>query len=156
MPAWRALSRRAWMSPAPFSAGMTSSRMNAATRSRNWTSSEESSKSIALSALEILENRRGSLAAADAHGHHAVARSAAPHLAEELDSQLGAGRAERMAEGDCAAIYVDPLLVDTELPHHGQSLCAEGFVQLDEIDLVQGQTGQLQRLRNRHHRTHAH
>src|SRR5258708_29390030 len=130
--------------------------MNAATRSRKWTSLGGSSKSIVLSALEILEDRGCSLAAADAHGDHAVARTSPPHLAEKLHGELCAGRSERMAERDRAAVHVDTLLVHTELPHHRESLRAERLVQLDEIDLVEGQSGQLQRLRNRRHRTHAH
>src|ERR1700694_2427035 len=99
--------------------------MNVATRSRKWTSSGDSSKSIALSALEIFEDRRRTLAAADAHRDHAVSRSAPAHLAQQLHGQLRAGRTERMAECDRAAIHVHPLLIHPELTHHGQSLCAE-------------------------------
>src|ERR1700737_2808922 len=102
--------------------------MKVATRSRNWTSSGESSKSIALSPLEILEDGGRPLAAADAHGDHAVSRSAAPHLAQELDSQLRAGRAQRMAERYRAAVHVDPLLAHAELSPHRPRLRGEGLV----------------------------
>src|SRR6266849_2658754 len=114
MPAFRALSRRDLMSAEPFSAGITSSRTKAATRSRNSTRSFGSSKSIA-SALQILENGRGSLTAAHAHCHHPVARAATAHLAEELHGELGAGSAEGMAERNRAAVHVDALLVHPQL-----------------------------------------
>src|ERR1700719_2959590 len=147
MLALRAFWRRALMSGAPFSAGMTSSRTNAATRSRNSTSSGDRSKSM--SALEILENRRRTLPTADAHGDHAVSRPAPAHLAEELHGQLRAGSAERMSEGDRAAVDVDALLIHPELAHHRERLRAEGLVQLDEIDLVEREAGELQSFRHR-------
>src|SRR5205814_7774255 len=142
------------MSGVPFSAGMTSSRTNAATRLRSSTSSGERSKSM--SALEILENRRGSLPAAHAHRDHAVARLAAPHFAEKLNGELGAGSAQRMPEGGRAAVHVDALLVHTELAHHCERLRAERFVELDEIDLIEFQSRELQRFRDRGDRPHAH
>src|ERR1700730_6140961 len=135
MAALRAFWRRATMSSVPFSAGMTSSRTNAATRSRSVASSGESSKSM--SALQVLENGRGSLPPAHAHRDHAVSRFAPPHLADELNGELRAGCAERMAEGDRATVDVDARLVHAELAHHRQRLRAECFVQLDEIDLIE-------------------
>ncbi len=42
-------------------------------------------------ALQILEDPRRSHAAANAHGHHAVAAAAAFHLVDDLGGELGAG-----------------------------------------------------------------
>src|SRR5437870_9021163 len=133
---------------------MTSSRTNAATRSRSSMRSGESSKSM--SGLEILEDRGGPLPAAHAHGHHAVSRSTTPHFAHELHGQLRSGRAERMAKRDRATIHVDALLVHSELAHHRQRLGAERFVQFDEIDLLELQASEPERLRDSGHRPHAH
>src|SRR6266550_6124647 len=134
------------MSGVPFSAGMTSSRTNATTRSRNSMSSRESSKSM--SALEILENRRRPLPTAHAHRHHPVSRLAPAHFAEELNGELGARRAEGMAERNRAAVHVDALFVHPELAHHSEGLRAKCFVELDEIDLIELQACELQRFRH--------
>ena len=61
-------------------------------------SSEQSSSAGASSAA--LEQRRGALAAADAHRHDAVARLAALHLIGDRADQPRAGHAERVADRD--------------------------------------------------------
>src|SRR5258708_33750660 len=109
--------------------------MNAATRSRKWTSLGGSSKSIVLSALEILEDRGCSLAAADAHGDHAVARTSPPHLAEEVHGELCPGPSERMPARERAAVHADKLPVHRGLPLHAQRLPAQSRVQHDDDDL---------------------
>src|SRR5213592_4817033 len=159
MPALRAFSRRASMSAWPFSAGITSSLMKVATRSRKSIRSGGKSKFICLefspspgpslrsgppsprfagrgaldfespsprlrgegarradegSSLQILENRRRALSAANTHRHHAVARAAAPHLAQELHGEFRAAGAERVAERDGAAVHVDALGIHAE------------------------------------------
>ena len=47
--------------------------------------------------LEVLEDPGRAHATTDAHGDHAVPRIALPHLAYELDGQLGPGGAHRVA-----------------------------------------------------------
>jgi hypothetical protein len=69
--------------------------------------------------LQVLEDACGAHAAADAHGDHAVAAVATLHLVHELDGELGAGRAHRVAEGDRAAVDVGLLQVHADLPDHG-------------------------------------
>ena len=51
--------------------------------------------------------------------------------------EAGAGAAERVAEGDRAAVDVEPLLVDAELADAGEDLGGEGLVELDQVDLVE-------------------
>src|SRR5688500_19637849 len=127
---------------------MTSSRTNAATRSRNATSCGSRLKSM--SALQILEDRSRALSAADAHRDQTIARAAAAHLAEELHGELRAGRAERMSERDRAAVHVHFRFVETELAHHRQRLSGEGFVELDEIDVGERESGAFERFRHGH------
>src|SRR6185295_7443227 len=87
--------------------------------------------------------------ATNAHGHHAVARLASFHLVQDRRRQLRAGAAERMAERDRAAVDVEPIGIDRQRAQAGEDLRGEGFVQLDEIDLVEGQAGELQRFLDR-------
>src|SRR5688500_13367086 len=61
-----------------------------------------------------------------------------------------------MAEGDCAAVDVYTLNVETGLPDHRQSLYGERFVEFDDVDVGELQPCQCERLGNRHSRTDAH
>ena len=67
-------------------------------------------------------------------------------------------RAERVAEGDCAAVRVDARVVvgKAEVAQHREALRGEGFIQLDDVDLRQRQTGQLQHLAGGRRWAHAH
>jgi hypothetical protein len=56
---------------------------------------------------EALEDAGGAHAAANAHCHHAVAGVAALEFADDAGGELGAGAAERVAEGDGATIGID-------------------------------------------------
>src|SRR5262249_54799856 len=60
-----------------------------------------------LTPLEALDHGGDRLAEADAHRRDAVPRAAPLKLAQERRSHPGAGRAERMAERDAAAVRVD-------------------------------------------------
>ena len=69
---------------------------------------------------------------------------AAPHLVEQAGGQLGAGSAERVSEGDGAAVHVEAVRVDGQFLQAGEDLHGEGFVQFNEVDLVQRQAGELE------------
>ena len=102
------------------------------------------------------ENSRRALAAADAHGDHAVARVAPLHFAEDGRGQFRAGAAERMAQRDGAAVDVDDFRIESGGADHGQRLRRESFVEFDDADVVQLEPGERQRFGNRHHGTDAH
>src|SRR5262245_32802833 len=87
------------------------------------------------------EDRRQALADADAHRRDPVAAAAAAELVKEGGGEAGAGAAERVAEGDRAAVDVEPLLVDPELADAGEDLRGEGLVELDQVDLVELEAG---------------
>ena len=92
-------------------------------------------------ALDGLEHRRQALADPDAHRRDPVAAAAAAELVQERGGEAGAGAAERVAEGDRAAVDVEALLVDSELADAGEHLRGEGLVQLDQVDLVELEAG---------------
>ena len=63
--------------------------------------------------------------------------------------QLGAGAAERMAEGDGAAVHVDLAHVGLELLLPGQHDRGERLVDLEQVDVVDGETASLEHLLGR-------
>ena len=71
---------------------------------------------------EILEDARRALTAADAHRDQTVAPAAPAQLIEQRDRQLRAGRAQRMAQRDRAAVDVQLLDVELQLPRDRQRL----------------------------------
>ena len=93
---------------------------------------------------EALDDGAGAEAAAAAHGHQAVAAAGALELVEGLGHQDGAGAAERVAEGDGAAVGVDLGQVDVELLCPGQHDRGERLVDLDDVDVVHRQAGALE------------
>src|ERR1700722_7740589 len=56
--------------------------------------------------IQIFENPRGALAAADAHCYHAVFYAAPLHLAHDCRGEFRSGTAEGMAQRDGAAVDV--------------------------------------------------
>ena len=90
---------------------------------------------------EPLKDAGSAHAAADAHGHHAVAGAPRFHLLEKCGGQFSAGAAERMAERDGAAVDVDAGGIETERADDGQDLRGEGLVQFDEVDVVEREAG---------------
>src|SRR4029077_5275176 len=105
---------------------------------------------------EALENARGTHAASDAHGYHAITRLAALEFADNCGGKLRSRAAERMAESDGAAIDVNSRGIQGRKANHGKRLRGEGLVQFDYVDLLEFQAGQAQRLGNGKHGANAH
>src|SRR5262249_41866337 len=83
-----------------------------------------------------LDDQRDPLPAAHAERGDAQARVAVLHGVQEGHQHAGAARADRMAEGDRAAVHVDAVLRDAELAQHAERLGGERLVQLPEVDLL--------------------
>src|SRR5262249_11279420 len=83
-------------------------------------------------------------AAADAGGGDAVAQPRALELAREREREPHAGRAQRMADGDGAAVDVELDLVDAEFARARHHLRAERFVDFEPIDIRKLETGALE------------
>src|SRR3954447_4853672 len=83
-----------------------------------------------------LDDDRVALTAAGADRGDAEAATAAAQLVDEGADDAGAGGANRVPQGDRAAVDVDLLLLDAEHPHRVQRDRGERLVDLPEIDLV--------------------
>src|SRR5262245_56823776 len=81
--------------------GATSRCTKSRTASRICSCSDESSAN-----LHSFEHAGDALAAADAHGHHRVALVGALQFVERPDGEDAAGRTDRMAERDRAAVGI--------------------------------------------------
>src|SRR6185437_13993416 len=75
------------------------------------------------------------LADADAHGRRALGGTAAAHLVQQRRDDPRARAAERVADGDRAAVHVDLLRVKLELVDAGDRLGRERLVEFDEVEV---------------------
>src|SRR5437868_493695 len=96
--------------------------------------------------LNALEDRRDPLTAADAERREPVLALSLAELGDERERETRTGRAERMAKRDRAAVHVRLLAIEAKLLLDGEVLCRERFVDLDEIHVLDLETGALQRL----------
>ena len=78
--------------------------------------------------LQALEDAGGAHAAADAHGDHAVFGVAALEFPNNRSCKFCAGAAERMAQGDSAAVGIDARRIETGLLAGGSLLVAGGVL----------------------------
>src|SRR5437773_3659284 len=99
--------------------------------------------------LQVLKNPRRAHAAAHAHGDHAVAGPAPLHFPEQRGGQLGAGAAERMTEGNRAAVDVGLFLIEAGQLNYGKRLRGERFVQLRSEERRVGKGGRSRWARQR-------
>src|SRR5688572_12009780 len=76
-------------------------------------------------------------------------------LVDQCCRQFRTRAPERVAERDRATVDVDLLRIEIELFHARQRLRGEGFVELDEFDLIERQAGLLQHLPDRRYRADA-
>src|SRR5436190_12873434 len=93
--------------------------------------------------LGVLDDRRHPLADPDAQRGDAVAGAAPTHLPDQRGEETGTGAPERMSERDRATVYVQPLLVDTQLSGACQDLSGERLVDLDQVDVLERHPGVL-------------
>src|SRR5580704_6506605 len=77
---------------------------------RSWRSAVREMPEETLS--HSFKNSCGAHAAADAHRDHAVLRVLSLEIACESSGEFCAGAAERMAESDCAAVWIDARCVE--------------------------------------------
>src|SRR2546421_6544222 len=75
---------------------------------------------------------------------------------DQRGEDLGTGAAEGVTERDAAAVDVDLRGIELQLADAGDRLRRERFVQLDEIDLIDCQTGSLEGLCCRWNRAESH
>ena len=105
--------------------------------------------------LHSLKDSGRAHAAADAHRDHAVSDLAPLHFVQKRRRQLGARAPERVTKRDRAAVDVQPAGIDRQRPQTGEHLRRERLVELDEVDLIERQAGELQDFLHRRHRADA-
>src|SRR5882757_10369502 len=97
-----------------------------------------------------LDDGRDAHAAADAHGDQAVALVAAVQFVDDRADEHGAGGAQRVTQSDGAAVDVDLLLDLRRGQAHvlaeAQDDRGERLVHLEQVDVIDSQTGLQQRL----------
>ena len=103
-----------------------------------------------------LEEGRLALAHADAQRRQAVAPAAPAQLVQERDHEARPAHAQRMPDGDGAAVHVHLLGVEPELADDLQALRREGLVQLDEVELARLDAGAREQLPHGRNRADAH
>src|SRR5450755_2291847 len=92
------------------------------------------------------QNQRVALPAARADRRAAEATAAAAQLVDERAEDARAGGADRVAEGDRAAVDVHAVLVDPQHADRVQGDRGEGLVDLPNVDVLRLQAGLLQGL----------
>src|SRR5687767_10478010 len=91
-----------------------------------------------------LYDRGYPLTAAYTHRLEAVAGVAALHLVEQRGHDPAAGGADRVANRDAGAIgieAVEVIVLEAPFAGNGQYLGSEGFVQLDDVHVLEAQAG---------------
>mmetsp|Transcript_49411 Transcript_49411/g.145940 ORF Transcript_49411/g.145940 Transcript_49411/m.145940 type:complete len:211 (+) Transcript_49411:151-783(+) len=101
------------------------------------------------SSLLALEDARRAHAGADAHGHDAELLPRPLELRHQRGELARACAAERVPEGDGAALWVDLLSGDLQVVDAHGRLRREGLIDLPDVDIVHLQTGLLERGGNR-------
>src|SRR3990167_7945569 len=104
-------------------------------------------QTCALPILEAFEDGADALAETDAHGRHTEGAAILLHHVQQGTGDTRTGTTERVTQGDRAAVQVDLLfnLVEHfQVLQHRQGLGSEGFVKLEEVDVVDGQTSTLE------------
>eukprot|EP01137_Pigoraptor_chileana_P034749 Opistho-2@27764 len=95
-------------------------------------------------ASDPLDDQGDALTHPDAHGAQGIASARAMQLVDGGGDQASAAGAQRVTQGNGAAVRVDAGVIvgQAQLAQHGQALGGEGFVQLDHVHLRQAQAGQ--------------
>src|SRR5260370_11422981 len=99
--------------------------------------------------VEPLDDHGDALAAANAHGFQVHGLVPGGQAVEQGGGDPGAGHAERVAQGDGAAVHVEPVDVDAELAVGGDDLRRERLVDLDQVDVGDGHADPPHRLPGR-------
>ena len=107
--------------------------------------------------LALLEDGGNALAAADAEGGKTLLGVVTlEHFVQQGDDDTSTGSADGVADGDRAAVDVDLAHVEVQLTGNRDGLGREGFVGLDEVDILDGQAGLLHGLTGSGHGADAH
>ena len=93
--------------------------------------------------LEGTQNGGVALAAAAAQRGNANTAATTPELVEQCECQAVTANADRVAESDCSAVDVDFVGVDPELCCRCDTNSGERLVQLEKVEIGNGDAGLL-------------
>src|SRR5947209_15316839 len=104
--------------------------------------------------LYPLQHRRDALANTDAHRDESIAPAGTLQLARRGQRDARSRGAQGMADRDRATVRVDPAVVKRQFEpaQAGEDLRRKSLVDLDDVDVLEGEAGALQRLFCRRHR----
>src|SRR5215472_17506249 len=91
---------------------------------------------VQLLPLQVLHYDRNALPTADAGRRKSIPAFTPPQAVKQRDKQACAGGAKRVPQRDCAAIHVDLLAIESELPLHCQVLGREGLVHFNQVEVI--------------------
>src|SRR5439155_9887510 len=103
-----------------------------------------------------LYRERHSHPAADAERRQPAPGAAALELVKERDDNSRTGSTDRMTQRNRAPVDVQPIARNRHVLQDSEHLRGERFVQLDEIEIVDGEAGTLSQFSDGGHRTDAH
>src|SRR5262245_8895760 len=106
--------------------------------------------------VDSLNDGSDPLAHANTHGRQATRAVAPLHLMNQTRHDARAAASERMPQRDRPAINVDFARIHVQLLDARERLRREGLVQLDQVDVVNRQTGAFERFGRRRNRSNAH
>ena len=84
----------------------------------------------------------------NAHRHQPIPAVATFQLVQNGNGEFGPGSSERMAQGNRAAVDVDPLGRQRTLADNAKRLARESFVEFNEVDVFDLEAGLLERFGN--------
>src|SRR5690606_15915572 len=103
-----------------------------------------------------LEQARRAHSPSHTHGHDGPSCLAAAAFEQNMSRQPRACHAERMPNGNRAAIDVQPLIRDAQPLLTVHSLRGEGLIELPQVDVLDLEAGTCQQPGNREHRADTH
>src|ERR1043165_6982598 len=96
-----------------------------------------------LSFSQALKNPGGAHATANTHRHHSISSITSLKFAQDTCREFRARATERMTKRDRAAVYINPFRIETESFYYSERLRRKRLVQLDQIDVVEREPGEL-------------
>src|SRR4051794_41008534 len=94
--------------------------------------------------VQALHDHGDTLPPTDAGRPETILFLAPAQLVQQGDHQASARCTQRMPQGDGSAVDVDFLAIKAQFFFNSQVLGSKGFVYLDQVDVVQSQSGFLE------------
>src|SRR5580698_6223271 len=94
--------------------------------------------------IQTFNDHGNSLPSADAGCRQAIFLLAAVQFVEQRDYEPSSGCAQGMSEGDGPAVHIDFVAIEAEFLFDSKILRGEGFIDFDQVNVVESQPSFLQ------------